>query len=492
MSIIAKAGSEICKANTNTSTAKYQYSFSKASRFPQPNLAEEIRTKKLQDKLDKGETLPVPIRKSKYEFYNLPSTLSSRKTTFGKGNKYDFTKVGNNCKESSYAFKSDFSKEHPHGPAYSFTHADRSGKGKIVKKKKEGEEEEKKEKSKELIDPDGPSPARYNYLKPFGYDAPKVSFKGRYTSKKQPQETEPKEDEKKELPQVTIQIRTSGKYVVSQIPNVNSVKFFKETPKKTKYEAFKTPGPQYQIPPLICHKVFESQYRNYEKIVMTGRTNIKDSRSNYPGPGSYPLPSDFGQYLSKDADKYPKENVYVEERPKPKDDKPWRHGMKKIVPKEEIPEEDYYKEDDQNNDNNEGGTPGYEDNYDEQEKEKEKEKEREEEQKLIEDKKKKEKEEKEKEKEKEDKEKEEEEDSKSEVVFLRDLLMYKEGEAKEEETPANKIEENKEEKIEEKKDEKIEEKKEEKTEEKKEDKTEEKKEEDKESEAIMLRDKLQY
>ena len=85
MSVIVKAGSEICKANTNTSTAKFQYSFSKAERFPIPNLAEKIITKKLQEKIEKGEN--VKIRESHYQFYNLPETKSTRKTTFCKGNK---------------------------------------------------------------------------------------------------------------------------------------------------------------------------------------------------------------------------------------------------------------------------------------------------------------------------------------------------------------------------------------------------------------------
>ena len=38
MSVIVKAGSEICKANTNTSTAKFQYTIPKAARFPEPKL----------------------------------------------------------------------------------------------------------------------------------------------------------------------------------------------------------------------------------------------------------------------------------------------------------------------------------------------------------------------------------------------------------------------------------------------------------------------
>ena len=439
MSVLVKTAAEICKANTNTSTAKYQYSFSKAARFPNPNLAEEIRCKKLQDKLDKGETLPVPIRKSKYEFYSLPSTLSNRRTTFGKGNKYDFTKVGNNCKKAYYDPKTDFDKNHPHGPMYSFTKADRSGKTKIEKKKKEGEEETKQENKKnDLVDIDGPSPARYNYLKPFGYDAPKISMKGRHgTPIKYKKDKEGEDSEKKEpevyMPKVTIQIRDTGKYVVSQIPNVNSLKFDKDKSKRTQFDANKNPGPdKYNIPPLICHKVSESQYRNYERIRISGRTKIKDSRSNYPGPGSYPLPSDFGQYESKDADKYPKENVYVEERPK-FEEKAWRHNMKKIEPKEEIPEEDYNNDNNNNNeeepspDDNKGETPGEnndkvtpDDNKVEQKEEPKQEEKKEEPQ------------------QEEKKEETKEEDKKSELMLLKDMLVYQEGEDKgNEQTPGN-------------------------------------------------------
>ena len=314
MSRLVKTAAEICKANTNTSTAKYQYSFSKADRFPNPNGAEEKRTKKLKALEEAGKS-PGPIRTSKYEFYNLPSTLSNRRTTFGKGNKYDFTKVGNNCKISSYSYKTDFDKNHPHGPMYSFTKADRSGKSLPPKKKKEGEEENKEENKKNaLVDLDGPSPARYNYLKPFGFDAPKFSMKGRHnTPIKYKKDKEGEDSEKKEekpyLPQVTIQIRNTGKYIVSQIPNVNSLKFDKDKSKRYQLVANKNPGPAYNIPTLIYHKILESQYRNYERITMSKRNQIKDSRSNYPGPGSYPIPSKFGQYESKDADKYHKENV---------------------------------------------------------------------------------------------------------------------------------------------------------------------------------------
>ena len=511
MSRLVKTAAEICKANTNTSTAKYQYSFSKASRFPNLNLAEEIRNKKLRDKLDKGEQLPVPIRTSKYEFYSLPSTLSTRKTTFGKGNKYDFTKVGNNCKISSYSYKTDFDKSHPHGPMYSFTKADRSGKGQIKKPKKEGEEENKEEnKKKELVDLNGPSPARYNYLKPFGSDAPKVSMKGRHNTPIEYKKDKNADNSKKEEPrllEVTIQIRNTGKYIVSQIPNVNSVKYFKDydPPKKKKEEdRYNPPGPaDYKIPPLICHKISESQFRNYERIGIKGRYNIKDSRSNYPGPGSYPLPSDFGQYESKDADKYPKDNVYVEEKPK-FEEKAWRHNMRKIPPKpkeepiEETPEYEPTPDDnaeetpenDNDNNDNEGETHGNED-YNKKEETPGK---KEEEEKKIE---------------KEEEKEKEEEDKQSEIMMLKDMLVYKEGEAKEiegntinktnEETKKGDEVKKEEPKKEEETKKGDEPKKEEETKKEEEPKKEEEtkkgdenKEEDKESQPIMLRDILTY
>ncbi len=322
MSVIIKKGSDICKANTNTSTAKFQYSFSKASRFPTPNMAEEIRKKRLNDLKAKGND--VVIKESHYRIYKLPSTLSQRKTTFGYGKKSDFTKGGNYCKEACYNPGTDFDPKNPHGPKYSFTQAPRSGKKKIEKKKKEGEENEEKkdDKTAHIVDPDGPSPAAYNYLKPFGYDAPKVSMKGRHETpikrhgEKEGEENEKKEEKKEpQFTKVSIQITTSGKYPVSQIPNVNSIKMDKDKSKRTQFEANKNPAPnEHPLPKLLGGHIIESQYRSYEPITIAGKHYVKDSRSNYPGPGSYVIPSDFGIYESKDADKYTKENVYPEKK----------------------------------------------------------------------------------------------------------------------------------------------------------------------------------
>ena len=453
MSVIIKKGSDICKANTNTSTAKFQYSFSKASRFPTPNMAEEIRKKRLNDLKAKGND--VVIKESHYRIYKLPSTLSQRKTTFGYGKKSDFTKGGNYCKEACYNPGTDFDPKNPHGPKYSFTQAPRSGKKKIEKKKKEGEENEEKkdDKTAHIVDPDGPSPAAYNYLKPFGYDAPKVTMKGRHETpikrhgEKEGEENEKKEEKKEpQFTKVSIQITTSGKYPVSQIPNVNSIKMDKDKSKRTQFEANKNPAPnEHPLPKLLGGHIIESQYRSYEPITIAGKHYVKDSRSNYPGPGSYVIPSDFGIYESKDADKYTKENVYPEKKIE-FEEKAWRHNMKPIEPKKPKKnnrynnnnnDEDQKQENNNNNDeeqnqdenNNNEITPGYTPREKEEtpgNKNVEGEKKYETPENNIKDKKETPGNKNEEEKKEEEKNEKIEKDKKSECILLKEILEYKE------------------------------------------------------------------
>ena len=456
MSRIIKKGSDICKAITNTSSAKFQYSFSKADRFPTPNRAEEIRKKLINDLKEKGKGSDVVIKESHYQIYKLPSTLSQRKTTFGFGKKSDFTKGGNYCREACYNPGTDFDPKNPHGPKYSFTQAPRSGKKIIQKKKKEGEEnEEKKDNKKDpLVDPDGPGPARYNYLKPFGSDAPKVSMKGRHgTPKKKKEEKEGEENENKEekkepqFTKVTIQITKTGRYPVSQIPNVHSIKMDYDKSKRTKFEANKNPAPnEHPLPKLLGGHIIESQYRSYEPITIAGKHYVKDSRSNYPGPGSYIIPSDFGIYESKDADKYPKENVYPEKKHE-FEEKAWRHNMKEI--KEKKPKkkgdnddnnygkyDDNYEEPKQDDYNNNDNTPGYTPQENEETPGKKNEEETKKDEindnipKNIEETPgNKEEIEKKEEEKKEEKKEENEEDKKSECILLKEILEYKEGES---------------------------------------------------------------
>ena len=389
MSVIVKAGSEICKANTNTSTAKFQYTFSKDIRFHERKFNKE--------------------KDGQYQFYVLPSTLSKRFTKFGYGTKSDFTRGDKNYKPTFYNRGTDFDPKNPHGPKYSFANG-RDKYGKVYLE------------STKPFDKNVPGPGKYNILKPFGSDAPKVSFKGKYDKKnnlKNEEEGDKNDSKAKTFSTITIQIRPSGKYAVSQIPNVNSLKLDKDKSKRTKFVANKNPGPgTYDSKPLIG-RVFPSQYRSYEPISIAQKHNVKDSRSNYPGPGSYIIPSDFGIYQSKDADKYPKENVFVEEKKPVTDDKPWRHGMKKIKPKPEVEENN---NDDYNEDNADNGNNQEEENKNveqipetSRDKKKEKEKKEDEEKKANEKK-----EEEEKKEEREEKRKNEEE----ELMLLRDKLQY--------------------------------------------------------------------
>ena len=181
------------------------------------------------------------------------------------------------------------------------------------------------------------------------------------------EETENKQEEEKKLPlltKVTIQITKTGKYPISQIPNVNSIRMDKDKSKRTRFDANKNPAPcDHPLPKLLGGHIIESQYRSYEPISIGERHNIKDSRSNYPGPGSYLLPSDFGIYESKDADKYPKENVYPIKKIK-FEEKAWRHNMKIVKPKKEKEKENEYNNDyDYNNNYNEEQNQDNNENY---------------------------------------------------------------------------------------------------------------------------------
>ena len=100
--IFFKCGSEICKAPTNSSTAKYRYSFPKASRFP----GDKILTKEEKEKeLEKEEKrkqdqlrLEEKVKYKKHDYYLLPSTLNRRYCKFGYGDKVDFTGTKNKNK----------------------------------------------------------------------------------------------------------------------------------------------------------------------------------------------------------------------------------------------------------------------------------------------------------------------------------------------------------------------------------------------------------
>ena len=442
MSVFFKVGSEICKACTNKSTAKYQYSFSKAERFPGTKLKtkeekekekeeEEKRKKEEQEKIQKKQYI-------KHDYYLLPSTLNNRSTNFGFGERTDFTgsvrynklsksqkinesqenkdnKDNKDDKENKvltpeeqkilkekqlYQFAEyEYERKYFHGPQYSIP---RSGMIKIKTKKEEKEEKEENEENKNKKDDSGKDlvgPGRYNIARSFGSDAPKYSIKGIPDAKIEEMKKEVQNrikeynekvsKEKKPIPpheeQVTIQIRKNGRYASSTIPNVHSFriekpnKYLEEQKKKLernkkegeeedKEEKEKEKEKEKIVDPLISDSKnykeikkylnslmgvnFQSKFRTHEAISFGKTKKVTVPTDNYPGPGSYLMPSEFGIYLTKDYNdekKYPQENVFVVKK-KEQDPHPWRHGMKKIKPKKEEEEPAYQEPENENQD----------------------------------------------------------------------------------------------------------------------------------------------
>ena len=318
----------------------------------------------------------------------------------------------------------DYEKKYFHGVKYSIPSdgkdAEEKKKKKELKKQKRKEKERKKREEnyryknsirykrekehEDDYDKDSdisPGPGEYDILKKvnedFGYNSPKIIIRQpseikteikkkitiRLNSEKK---TESKrklklmdgksktkddkskiEDDKPIITDLNVQIRNSGKYFLSQIPNVNSVRMQK-TEKEKEYEKLlasndkndkkrlklleeiKLPGPgdyiaydkceiknkKYtQFPKTLIGNMIESKYRSHGGITFGTNSEIKDSRINYPGPGSYRIPSDFGIYVKKGYEKkYPEENVYPEEKHKVKD-RPLRSGTKKEKDKKE-------------------------------------------------------------------------------------------------------------------------------------------------------------
>ena len=131
MSDIVASGEAISKSPINTSKSKMMmYSTSKSVRFP---------------KFDRGDYAD--------KLYILPDIKSKRYTTFGLGNKSDFTKGEKGVNTQFYSNGTDFDKDHKYKTFYYETN--------------------------KMLDKNVPGPGGYNYLKPFGWDAPKFSMKGR-------------------------------------------------------------------------------------------------------------------------------------------------------------------------------------------------------------------------------------------------------------------------------------------------------------------------
>ena len=326
MSIIIQNKVEVTKSTTNNSVSKFMYSFSKAPRFPSFKIS--------------GHT---------DAYYDIPVTRSTRATNFGFGNRSDFTmgKSSNKKNDKDDKNKTQIStneeeKVKYHGPVYSFPKYDPTAKHvKVVRKDVNGNV------IPEFKDPTGPG--YYNILRPFGSDALKFTMKGRINGKdddKKNKDKNEKKDSKQEEEESYSLKNKAGKYVLSNMINMPTFNFGDKNQVRFKYKFSDTPGPAPKLKegeeekPFFGRPHFNSKYRSNNGITISGRTKQIDSRSNYPGPGSYRLPSEWGQYQSKDADKYPTENVYPVKKI-PFEEKAWRHNMKVVKEKSPEDEENY-------------------------------------------------------------------------------------------------------------------------------------------------------
>ena len=312
MSIIYKSGAEISRSPLNNSKAHQMYSFSKAERFPKIKSSGHADT-----------------------FYNLPEVRSKRMTSIGFGNKSDFTLSDKNIKSKYYQTKRDFDEGNKHGKYYTFGQP----RDKYNKVYVEGHKN---------FDANVPGPGKYFLPKPFGWDAPKFTMKGKNDDNKKKNKNYNKmlEEEKKKNTEyqtlvkegkvkIPLEMNPNGKYPVSTLRNINFVKFDKDHSKRFNYTYSQFPGPGTYDTKQLLGKIYESKFQTFEGFTMYQRYKVKDSRQNYPGPGSYKLPSDFGIYVSKNAPSKPEDdpNVYPEKK-YPFPDKAWQTNMKKIPPEE--------------------------------------------------------------------------------------------------------------------------------------------------------------
>ena len=224
MSVIVACGAQICNSMVNNSRSKQMFSFAKAERFPKTKI----------------EELPQDKEKRKlYKVSYVPNTKSQRYTTFGFGNRYDFT--GGAMKRSKT--EKDITKETPFKkenefkenviikstPAYSFgVGRDRViggifSKINIKVKADSGNKDDDDYKPKE---------------RKFGEDGIKYSFRGRNEgnadAKRRIAERERRGNEESQV-NITADggkiyldaysMNNSGKYYLSHLSNVNSTNF---------------------------------------------------------------------------------------------------------------------------------------------------------------------------------------------------------------------------------------------------------------------------
>lgn len=264
----------------NNSSSKQMYSFPRAERFFQLSSNSSRNSK----------------------FYNIPSSLSHRSTSFGYGNKYDITTLGNNqerlkIKAPYYIISRSKVSSVPNSPKYSFG----LSRDKFTKCLVDGQVS--------LPTFTSPGPAVYNTREVVGSNTPKYSFreKIRYKGK----------GYRLNVPgpgrYSAINMNKDGKYPISKFRNTEQACWSLNKAERFKEKTKTTPGPgKYDVNGLINGKgsVYNSKFRSGTARSMGLRLrsifDISDKNAT-PGPGAYSSFSEFGFYKvnNTDSGRYP-------------------------------------------------------------------------------------------------------------------------------------------------------------------------------------------
>mmetsp|Transcript_23051 Transcript_23051/g.22805 ORF Transcript_23051/g.22805 Transcript_23051/m.22805 type:complete len:301 (+) Transcript_23051:6-908(+) len=266
MSIIVSTPGQIASAPTNRSTAKQQWSFSKASRFS-------------------------ALKPTEAHFYSIPPAFDKRSASIGYGTKSDFTKERGqgNPDPSAYNLPSDFDNKKPFGLAYSFGISREACEKRYV----EGHFK---------ADPSVPGPGTYPITSKIGQEGRKFTFRPRtsildemFNSRKSPGPGayDPKSEVEK------------GRYTLSTFKNAGITTFSPlSSPRFPKDQKNGLPGPgaYYNSEDFLKSGYYLSKFQSPGNRAFPISNRDSSPTSGFwdtPGPGSYRLPSEFGYYESK-------------------------------------------------------------------------------------------------------------------------------------------------------------------------------------------------
>ena len=243
----------------DNSSTKQKYSFPRAPRFPKISIYGAM------------------------SFYNVPSIINNRSTSFGYGSRYDFAPRKEDRTPACYDYNYGVESTQPCSPKYSFG----VGRGDL----------------KRSYDMNVPGPGKYYCsLNTIGKSGEKYSIKGKYQSFFSRRNDSPGPGAYK----ASSQINPNGTFVLSKYKNTQSVDFSTGSGKRFEEKKEKSPGPaDYNKSNDMFGRISDSRYKSTNGISITGKYKVYSfMKNNNPGPGAYERYGDFYKYGDKSMDSY--------------------------------------------------------------------------------------------------------------------------------------------------------------------------------------------